>query len=682
VLRLAARFEGGFGRPFSWACEAREPLLTSATAQARGGPGAILAAAERVRVGHPGRLRAGGTNPAGALMGVGGKAAAGDIPSWLLADVGRHCNAQEVVLSCGTAVLGRWEAGPGPRFLVAGYEFGVGADAFELRVLDERPRELRRDEVEALRALLAELKRRLEAVVPAAQQAEIRRVEEHVSLVVDYVAEGFALLDSDWTIEHVNTQFERDVGRPRAELIGRRLWDEFPLLRGSLFEAEVRAAMEGTVPRVFEEFEPRRGRWSQWRVYPCERGLAMLSIDITERKTDELTRASIEQNLLQVQRMEALGTLASGIAHDFNNILGAILGHVGLLREQVPARSAARESVEQIGVAGARARDLVHRILAFSRESKREYVRQPLGPLVEESLGLMRATLPASVRLDDRPAGVPLSTTLNPSEVHQVVMNLCTNAWHALGGEPGRIEVALDGVVLEEARPARVGVLVPGHRYAVLTVRDNGSGMTAETLERLFEPFFTTKPRGKGTGLGLHVVQSIVTAHGGAVGVDSTPGAGTDFVVYLPATESREVGPAPAPVDVTTPGRGERVAYVDDDEVVLLMVERLLDRAGYAVTAYSSPQDLLDAVRRGTSCFDLLITDYSMPGMTGLDLAREVRALCPGLPVVVSSGFVSEELRAAADTAGVRHVLHKENSYEELPSLAARALAGMAASRA
>jgi signal transduction histidine kinase len=609
-------------------------------------------------------------------MGVGGKAAAGDIPSGLLADVGRRCNAQEVVLSCGTAVLGRWEAAPGPRFLVAGYEFGVGADAFELRVLDHGPRQLQPAELGALCAGLAELKGRLEALVPAAEQAEIRRVEEHVSLVVDYVAEGFLLLCSDWTIDHVNTQFERDVGRPRAELMGRCLWDEFPLLRGTLFEAEVRTAMEGTVPRVFEEFEPRRGRWSQWRAYPCERGLAVLSMDITERKTDELARTSIEQKLEQVQRMEALGTLASGIAHDFNNILGAILGHVGLLREQVPAHSPARESVEQIGVAGARARDLVHRILAFSRESAREYVRQPLGPLVEESLALMRATLPAAVRLDDRLAGMPLSTTLNPSEVHQVVMNLCTNAWHALGGEPGRIEVGLDGVVLEEARPARVGVLVPGHRYAVLTVRDDGSGMSTETLERLFEPFFTTKPRGKGTGLGLHVLQSIVTAHGGAVGVDSAPGVGTAFTVYLPADESREVGPAPEPADLTTPGRGERVAYVDDDEVVLLMVERLLDRAGFTVTVYASPEAMLEAVSSGTACFDLLITDDSMPGMTGLDLAREVRVLCPGQPVVVSSGFVSEELRAAAHAAGVRHVLHKENSYEELPSLAARALAG------
>jgi PAS domain S-box-containing protein len=615
-------------------------------------------------------------------MGVGGKVAAADVPAGLLAEMGRCCNAQEVVLSCGTAVLGRWESGPGPgpRALLAAVEFGVGADAFELRVLDREPRDLAPAELEALRDRLATLKQRLEAAVPAEELDKIRRVEEHVSLVVDYVAESFVLLANDWRIEHVNTQFERLCGRTRARLIGRPLWGEFPELLGTRFESELRAAMEGTVPRVFEQFDPRRGRWVQSRAYPCERGLAVLSLDITDSKTDELTRAHIEQKVLQVQRMEALGTLAGGIAHDFNNILGAILGHVGMLREQLPAHSPARESVDQIDVAGKRARDLVQRILAFGRESAREFVRQPIAPLIEESLALLRSTLPASVQLDVRLGTGPLLATLSPSEVHQLVMNLCTNAWHALGPGPGRIEVALRAAVLETTRPARVGVLVPG-RYAVLTVRDEGSGMTAETLARLFEPFFTTKPRGRGTGLGLHVVHNIVTAHGGAMTVTSEPGAGTEFEVYLPVGEARESGPVPQPVDMTTPGRGERVAYVDDDEVVLTMVERLLDRAGFEVTAFSRPEALLEAVKQGAASFDLLVTDYSMPGMSGLDLAREIGAHCPGMPVVVSSGFVSEELREAARAAGVRHLLHKENTYEELPAMAAQVLTGVPLSR-
>jgi signal transduction histidine kinase/CheY-like chemotaxis protein len=536
-------------------------------------------------------------------------------------------------------------------------------------------------ERDALRELVGRLRRELEAAIPAADQAVERDIEKHVSLVVDFLAEGFILLRADWTIEHVNTQFERVTGRARAELIGQVLWDAFPQLLGTTFESEARAAMEGTLPRVFEEFSQPLGRWIQSRAYPCERGLAVLSIDITDRKADESARADIEQKVLHVQRMEALGTLAGGIAHDFNNILGAILGHVGLLREHVAAGTPARESVEQIGIAGARARDLVHRILAFSRQGTREFVRQPLKPLLDESLGLMRSTLPPTVELTgELGAADPCTTTLNSSEVHQVLTNLCTNAWDALPGGQGRIDVVLHALDLQSTQPARVGVLVPG-RYAVLTVRDNGSGMSPQTLGRLFEPFFTTKPRGKGTGLGLHVLQSIVQTHGGAIVVESVPGAGTSFVVYLPAADAKDTGPVPQPVDTSVPGHGQRVAYVDDDEVVLLMVERLLDRAGFEVTAFGRPEVLLGGLRSGALCFDLLVSDYSMPGLTGLELAREARVLCPRMPVIVSSGFVSDELRAAALAAGVSHVLHKEQTYEELPRLAALTIAAAAAPR-
>ena len=205
--------------------------------------------------------------------------------------------------------------------------------------------------------------------------------------------------------------------------------------------------------------------------------------------------------------------------------------------------------------------------------------------------------------------------------------------------------------------------------------------MTPETQARLFEPFFTTKPRGQGTGLGLHVLQNIVTAHGGAVVVSSQPGHGSTFQVFLPASRTTDREPASEPQDLGKPGQGERVAYVDDDEVVLLMVERLLERAGYDVTAFARPEGLLEALEHDADCFDLLVTDYSMPGMSGIDLARAVRRLRPGLPVIVSSGFVPEELRAEAAAAGVSHVINKERTYEELAGLASRALSGGAVSR-
>jgi PAS domain S-box-containing protein len=598
----------------------------------------------------------------------------------LMADVVRLCRASEATLTCGTTEVARHRRSPGPRVMIATQPFGVGTDAYELTAFDDHARALTPQEWGAFQALTEAVNRELAARHDAAARGDEDWIREHLMAAVDYVTDSFILLRKDWTILHVNTQFERVAARARAEVVGRTMWECFPQALGTSFEREMRAAMDGSVLRVFEEFSIPLGRWFHSRAYPCREGLAILTIDITDRKADEAARAEVEQKLLQVQRMESLGTLASGIAHDFNNILGAILGHVGLLRERLGADAPARESVEQIGIAGARARDLVQRILSVSRRSQREFVRQPLRPFIEESLGLLQSTLPASVELV-RALGVEqLSCTLGPSEVHQVVMNLCTNAWQALPQGQGRIVVRLRGVRLEAARPADVGALVPG-RYAELCVHDTGAGMAPETRARLFEPFFTTKPRGQGTGLGLHVLQNIVTAHGGAVVVSSEPGHGSTFQVFLPASRSNDAEPAAEPQDMSKPGRGERVAYVDDDAVVLLMVERLLARAGYEVTAFARPEELLEALGRDADSFDLIVTDYSMPGMNGIDLARAVRRRRPGLPVIVSSGFVPEELRTEAEAAGVSHVINKERTYEELAGLAARALAGAAATR-
>jgi PAS domain S-box-containing protein len=598
---------------------------------------------------------------------------AGKVLDRLMADVVRLCHAREAKLGCGTTEVACFNGRPGPRVPIATQPFGVGTDAFELTAYDDHARELTPQEAGAFQALTEAVNRELERLHSSAVRSDEDWILAHLSVTVDYVSDAFILLRADWTVLHVNTQFERMVCRTRTDVVGRNFWEIFPDAIGTSFERELRAAMEGSVLRVFEEFSPRLGRWFHSRGYPCKEGLAVLTIDITDRKADELARADIEQKLLQVQRMESLGTLASGIAHDFNNILGAILGHVGLLREHIAADAPARESVEQIGIAGARARDLVQRILSVSRRSQREFVRQPLRPLVEETLALMQSTLPASTELVRTLSVEPMSCTLNPADVHQVVMNLCTNAWQALPLGHGRITVRLRGVRLDEPRPANVGVLLPG-RYAELSVGDTGTGMAADVLARLFEPFFTTKPRGQGTGLGLHVVRNIVTAHGGAVVVSSTPGRGSMFRVYLPASRSIDSEPAPAPQDMSKPGRGERVAYVDDDEVVLLMVERLLARAGFDVTAYSKPEALLEALAHDTACFDLLVTDYSMPGMSGTELARQAHRQCPDLPVIVSSGFVSEEIRSEAEAAGVSHVINKERTYEELAALASRAL--------
>jgi CheY-like chemotaxis protein len=373
--------------------------------------------------------------------------------------------------------------------------------------------------------------------------------------------------------------------------------------------------------------------------------------------------------------MEALGTLAGGIAHDFNNILGAILGHVGLARDHVAPGSPLLENLDQIRIAGERARDLVHQILAYSRAGTREFVRQPLRPLLEESLRLLAATLPASVTLQVDLTDEPLAATVNPSEVQQVLMNLCTNAWHALPQARGTIGVQLRQVTVDLPRRAEVGALHAG-LYAEIVVSDNGSGMDAEARSHLFEPFFTTKPRGQGTGLGLHVLSGIVSAHGGAVLVHSEPGRGSRFCVFLPAAPTHEVERTQHVPPAADQAQGERVAYVDDDEVVQLMVERVLARAGFKVDSFSDPHALLVAVREAPACFDLLVTDYSMPGMNGLQVAHEVRQRCPDIPIIIATGFASDELQQAVKALGHAEILPKEHTFEQLGERAARAVAG------
>ena len=396
--------------------------------------------------------------------------------------------------------------------------------------------------------------------------------------------------------------------------------------------------------------------------------------DLTARLVAEASLHALEAQLRESQKMEAVGTLAGGIAHDFNNILGSILGNIRLAQQDVGTVHPAQARLAQIHKAASRARSLVQQILAFSRRQAQEFVSRPLRPVVEETLMLLRSTLPAQVALDALLDETPMYVLADATQMQQVLMNLCTNAWHALKDGTGRIEVGLAPVDLH----ARRGGLAPG-RYAHLWVGDDGSGIDPAVRARIFDPFYTTKPVGQGTGLGLSVVHGIVCAHHGAITVDSTPGRGTTFHLHFPLldnngvaalsdwTDLAETAAAPA-------GHGEEVLYVDDDEVMTLMVEGLLARQGYRVTTYQDASEAVAAVRREPRRFDLVVTDFNMPGLTGLDMARTFAALRPGLPVVISSGYISEQLRADALAAGVRWVMNKESTFEDLPGLVRRLL--------
>jgi PAS domain S-box-containing protein len=489
------------------------------------------------------------------------------------------------------------------------------------------------------------------------------------------------LKDGQGVFLDCNPAFERLYGAPRSRIVGRTDLDFVDAEQAAFFRRHDRKAMAGGGPSVNEEWLQFAGD-GHCGLYETVKtpvrdadgrtiGVLGIARDITERRHAEGQRQVLEAQLREAQKMESLGTLAGGIAHDFNNVLGAIRGHAELARELLPPGHPARDNLEQIGRAGRRARDLVQQILAFSRRQPQCMQRQPLRPLVEETVALLGATLPARVRLSSRLDDAPLSVNADATQIQQVLMNLGTNAWHALGDGSGEVEIGLRTVVLEAPQAQALGLPAAG-RWAQLWVRDTGAGMDEATRARIFEPFFTTKAPGKGTGLGLSVVHGIVSAHGGAIGVVSAPGAGSRFDVYLPvAAPAAEDAPAAADAPLPAPasGRGSCVLVVDDDEVMLLMVEQLLSRHGWRVSTRSRAADALALVRTDPQAVDAVVTDFNMPDGSGLELAAALKVLRPDLPVLVSSGYLSEELMAGARTAGVRRVLQKQDTLEQLPRL-------------
>lgn len=269
--------------------------------------------------------------------------------------------------------------------------------------------------------------------------------------------------------------------------------------------------------------------------------------------------------------------------------------------------------------------------------------------------------------------GRPLPVFADPTQVEQALINLCANAWQAMDGRPGHIEINADEVVLDRDAAERHAGLAPG-RYVHLTVTDDGPGMDEVTAKRVFEPFFTTKPEGQGTGLGLSVVHGIVTGHGGAISVDSVVGSGTTFHVWLPAdVEGTTTDSAPLSTDVV-PGEGRHVLYIDDDEVMTVMVGRLLERSGYQVSTFNNGADALDCFEQSPWVFDVVVTDLNMPGLSGLEVLQEVCRIRPGLPVIIGSGNLPQDLLGEMEQRGVRGTFNKQNMLEELPPLLAGAL--------
>ena len=377
--------------------------------------------------------------------------------------------------------------------------------------------------------------------------------------------------------------------------------------------------------------------------------------DITARRRAEAARERMEQQLRQAQKMEAIGTLAGGIAHDFNNILGAIVGCAEIAMAELPPGSQARPDLERVLKAGQRAGQLVRQILTFSRQSEIESRPLRVQSIIKETVKFLRASLPATIAIGTRLECADAVVLANPAQVQQILLNLCTNAAHAMEGRAGRLEIALASESV--AGDGAIQGLQPGG-YLRLTVRDNGHGMNAVVVERIFDPFFTTKGVGEGTGLGLSVVHGIVSALGGRITVESAPGRGTAFDVYLPRHEQA----AQPPLRLAREPRAahaERVLVVEDEPYLADAMRRSLKALGYRPRAFQSSRRALEAFRRTPDGFDVLITDLTMPELTGEQLAAGILNIRPQLPIIICTGYSDRITAEAAALMGVRQILYK-----------------------
>lgn len=395
--------------------------------------------------------------------------------------------------------------------------------------------------------------------------------------------------------------------------------------------------------------------------------------DISEKKEAEKQRVMMESQMRESQKMESLGILAGGIAHDFNNILGAILGYSELVQLVCPEDSEIMDYISQISKAGHRAKDLVQQILLFSRQGLSEKGPMNVGRVVGEALQLIKASLPANIEILEYISPNLAPVFANETQMHQIVMNLCTNAYHAMKNTGGILDVSLKAVnILDQDAKSHPG-MVPGN-YLKLSVGDNGCGIPPDMINRIFEPYVTTKPIGEGTGLGLSTVHGIVKDHGGCINVYSEEGIGTTFHIFLPAADIAAETTSPKVEQLPT--GNECVLLVDDENALIDLSRDLLERLGYRVETRMSSIDAIEAFRSNSRKYDLIISDVTMPKMTGDEMARQMKAIRPDIPIILCSGF-SDRLHAQTmEAIGISAVLMKPVIYADLAHTIRKVLEG------
>ncbi|WP_169829288.1 hybrid sensor histidine kinase/response regulator [Lacunisphaera limnophila] len=449
-----------------------------------------------------------------------------------------------------------------------------------------------------------------------------------------------------------------------------------------LDEAFARAREDGTPFDLELPFTTARGRPLWIRILgQAETQLGRVTRlfggfqDITARRDAEEMRRQLESQLFQAQKMETLGTLAGGIAHDFNNLLTGILGYQDLAFDGLAEDHESRPYLEASREASLRARELVDQILTFSRQSGAKKVTVELKAIVEDARRFLRATVPATIRIEVSAADDCAPVLADASQIHQVLLNLGSNAAHAMHQTGGLMRITLSPATVAES--SSFNQLAPG-QYVRLDFSDSGHGMDETTCKRIFDPFFTTKEVGQGTGLGLSMVHGIIQAHQGAISVESVIGQGTTFTFFLPVAEAQETPVRNASADMPR-GRGELVAIVDDEDLVRSFAQISLERAGYRVVAFDRASACLEEIRGRIGDFAVLLTDQTMPGMNGMELVTEIRNLAPSLPVIIMSGYYSRIAPEMLQQMGYVSLISKPFTNEELAHAVHRSVSGSAA---
>ena len=504
---------------------------------------------------------------------------------------------------------------------------------------------------------------------------ERKKIEEQLYLMlfaINAANEGFFLADESGGIRFVNDGACRSLGYSREELLAMRVFDIDPVESVEKWPEHWQYLMEHGSRTIETVHRAKDGT-----EFPVEVSISSvtyngisyicgLARDITERLRAEEEKTKLESQLRQSQKMEAIGTLAGGIAHDFNNILAIILGYAELTLYETPETDPRRNKLSEIIKATTRAKDLVRQILDFSRKVER--TRKPflLAPLLKETLNMVRASIPSTIAIEERISAEDSTVLGDPSQLHQVIINLCTNAFHAMEEQGGTLSITLDSVQL--GREEATGLEIGEGRYVRLIVADSGCGISPALQSRIFEPYFTTKGVGKGSGMGLAVVHGILRSHGGLVRLTSQEGRGSSFEVLLPAMAQPAVEKVEEEGSSCPPGT-ERILVVDDEPAITEMVNQWLGRLGYRVTTSNNSVEALAMVRENPSGFDLIVTDQSMPFMPGSELAKEVLAIRPDLPIILCTGYSAILTEEKAMELGIKRYAHKPLQGNELARL-------------